>query len=53
MKKKIHLVRVIILIVIFCLLIILPPLFRLLFPKVEEAVSVNKDRITLLNCIKR
>lgn len=52
MKKKIHLVRVIILIVIFCLLIILPPLFRLLFPKVEEAVSVNKDRITLLNCIK-
>lgn len=52
MKKRIHLIRVIILIVVFSLLIILPPLFRLLFPKVEEAVSVNKDRITLLTCTK-
>lgn len=52
MQRKIHLVRVIILIVIFSLLIILPPLFRVLFPNIEEAVASSRDRVTLLTCTK-
>jgi len=52
MKKKFHPLRAIVMIVILSLLIILPPLFRLLFPKIEQAVPKNKDKVTSLICKK-
>ncbi|HIT23215.1 MAG TPA: hypothetical protein IAD45_02225, partial [Candidatus Faecimonas intestinavium] len=48
MNKKFHPIRAFIIIIILSLLIILPPLFRLLFPKIEEARPTNTDKITLL-----
>ena len=38
--------------IILSLLIILPPLFRLLFPKIEETRPTNTDKITLLTCTR-
>lgn len=52
MEKSKHALRAIVLIIIFSLLIILPPVFRVLFPKVEETVPKKQDRITTVTCIK-
>lgn len=52
MQKKLHSIRAVIIIIILSLFIILPPLSRLLFPKVEEAKSKNNDKITLLTCTR-
>lgn len=52
MEKKFHPLRAIIIIVILSLLIILPPLFRLLFPKIEQAVPKNQNKVTSLICKK-
>lgn len=52
MNKKFHPIRAFIIIIILSLLIILPPLFRLLFPKIEETRPTNTDKITLLTCTR-
>lgn len=52
MNKKFHPIRAFIIIIILSLLIILPPLFRLLFPKIEETKPTNTDKITLLTCTR-
>lgn len=52
MNKKFHPIRAFIIIIILSLLIILPPLFRVLFPKVEKAKPTNTDQITLLTCTR-
>lgn len=52
MNKKFHPIRAFIIIFILSLLIILPPLFRLMFPKTEEAKSKNNNKIKLLTCTR-
>ncbi len=52
MQKEFHPIRAFIIIFILALLIILPPLFRVLFPKTEEVKAKNNNRITLLTCTR-
>lgn len=52
MNKNFHPIRAFVIIFILSLLIILPPLFRVLFPKVEEIKTKNNDNITLLTCTR-
>lgn len=52
MNKNFHPIRAFIIIFILSLLIILPPLFRVLFPKAEETKPKNNNTIRLLTCTK-
>lgn len=52
MNKQFHPIRAFIIIFVLSLLIILPPLFRLLFPKTDETKIKNNDKITLLTCTR-
>ncbi|MCI6107593.1 MAG: hypothetical protein SOU84_03460 [Candidatus Faecimonas sp.] len=52
MNKQFHPIRAFIIIFVLSLLIILPPLFRLFFPKIDETKIKNNDKITLLTCTR-
>lgn len=52
MNKNFHPIRAFVIIFILLLLIILPPLFRVLFPKVEEIKTKNNNNIKLLTCTR-
>ncbi len=52
MQKKLHPIRVMVIMFILLLLIILPPLFRLLFPKIEKSESSHNDIIEFLTCTR-
>ena len=52
MNKQFHPIRAFIIIFVLSLLIILPPLFRLFFPKIDETKIKNNDKITLLACTR-
>lgn len=52
MDKKFHPIRAFVIIIVLSLLIILPPMCRLLFPKTEKTTTKNNDKITILICRK-
>lgn len=52
MNKQFHPIRAFIIIFVLSLLIILPPLFRLFFPKIDETKIKNNNKITLLTCTR-
>ena len=52
MNKQFHPIRAFIIIFVLSLLIILPPLFRLFFPKIDETKIKKNDKITLLTCTR-
>lgn len=52
MKKTIHPLIVISIIIVLSLFIILPPTLRAFYPKVEKTKSAVNDKVTLLICTK-
>ena len=52
MQKKLHPIRTLVIMFILLLLIILPPLFRLLFPKIEKPKTKHNDIIEFLTCTR-
>ncbi len=51
-KKKFHPIRAIVIMIILIILIALPPIFRVLFPKVEEATPTQQDAIKIITCTR-